>query len=272
MSLGVCDLSGMEDIAISLNELSKTISDAGSAELYNMRIARKYAQPIQEGHSSDAVDLYDFVENIQKTTEDNLVREQAGEVLEILEENIIHFKKAQVGGFSVEGLKGLSIYAPDFRDVLYSNDDYDDLKFSKETTWKDLLENYYDSMIDLAENKILDFEVALLSCSTTDEDGDGCRDTMRYHFTVTSVRNDVDAYLGINIYNLRGDHIASIGHDFNISADDPISFTVSYTLESDEGGPGLYRVTAYLCTGNTFDPRYFQDYTRSTYKWLEVFN
>ncbi len=272
MSLGVYDLSKMEDLADALNDLSTTISNAGSSELYNMRIARKYAQPIQEGHSSDAVDLYDFVDNIGKTTDNSIVREKAAIVLDRIGSCVIHFDKIQVGGFSIDGLNGLSIYAPDFKDVLNSNEDYDDLKMSSDVSWKDLLIDYYDSMNDLIEDKILDFDVALLSCSTSDKDNDGRMDTMKYHFSVHSKEDNVDAFLGINIYDLRGDHISSIGHSFVVSSENHKSFTVSFTLDAEDGGPGMYRVTAYLCKGNSFDQRFFQDYTRSSYRWLEIYN
>ena len=143
---------------------------------------------------------------------------------------------------------------------------------SSDVSWKDLLNDYYDHMNDLNDNKILDFDVALLSCSTSDRDDDGRMDTMKYHFSVHSIEDDVDAFLGINIYNLRGDHISSIGHSFSVSSNDHKSFTVSFTLDVEDGGPGMYRVTAYLCKGNSFDQRYFQDYTRSSYRWLEIYN
>lgn len=271
ISLGVYDLSLVDGVVRSLNDLSNTISGAGSSEMYNLQIARKYAQPVQEGHSSDAVDLYDMLENLHGTTDNSLVKEDARNTMELIDDSVVYFRKEQFGGFSVDGLNGFSIYAPDFREVLEANDDYSDLKMSKETSWMDLLGSYYDHLESSISNRVLDFNVALLSCSTSDKDNDGCRDTMSYHFSVSSEEDNIDAFLGINIYNLRGDHITSIGHDFNVSSDDPVSFTVSYTLDEGEGGPGLYRIVAYLCRGNTFDPGYFQDYTRSGYRWLEVY-
>jgi hypothetical protein len=271
MSLGVYDLSMMEGIARSLNDLGNTITDKGSSELYNMKIARKYAQPIQEGHSSDAVDLYDFLENLQKITEDADIRLETDRVMEGIEEAVLHFNTTQVGGWSTEGLNGLSIYAPDFKDVLQENEQYSDLKFAEDTSWLSLLNSYYEELEKSSENRVLKFQEAFLSCSTSDGDGDGCRDTLKHQYSVTSVENDVEAFLGINIYNLRGDHIASLGHTFNITSNETLTFTVTFILEEYEGGPGLYRITSYLCRGNTFDRGYFQDYTRSSYRWLEVY-
>ncbi len=270
MSMGVYDLKRMDAIARSLNALSNTIAESGSAELYNMNIARKYAQPIQEGHTSDAVDLFDFVENIQKLTETPSIRELSQTVLDDINNAVLNFNSTQVGGWSIDGLKGLSIYAPDFRDVMDQNNDYSDLKFVKDTSWTALLSTYFDHLEGTGSPRILHFDTAFLSCTTTDEDGDGCRDTMKHQYSVQSDEDDVEAFLGINIYNLRGDHISSLGHSFNISSNEKKTFTVSFMLEEEEGGPGLYRIVSYLCTGNSFDRGYFQDYTRSAYRWLEV--
>jgi hypothetical protein len=272
MTMGVYDLGSMDEIALSLNDLSNTIADSGSVEMYNMKIARQYAQPIQEGHSSDAVDLYDFIENIRQFTETSSIREKSDSVLENIQRAVLHFNVSQAGGWSLDGLNGLSIYAPDFRDVLDKNEEYSDLKFAEDTSWISLLNSYYDHLEENMDERILHFDEAFLSCSASDEDGDGCRDTLKHTYTVSSSEEDVEAFLGINIYNLRGDHITSLDHRFNVSSNQSKTFTVSFRLDEDEGGPGLYRIASFLCIGNSFDRGYFQDYTRSGYRWLEVYN
>lgn len=269
LSMGVYNLSQTEDIAIALSELSTTITEAGSTELYNVRIARLYAQDIQDGHSSDAVDLYDFLENIMSTTENSQIKAQCQTVLDLIEESVIYFEKAYVTGMSISGLNGFSIYAPDFREVYDSNEDYSDLKFTQDSTWEGMLLAYYDHLNEFLEAKVLDFETPLISCTTTDEDGDGFRDTMRYTFTITSSENDTASFLGLNVYNLRGEKIADLGLNITVSTGDPQSFTVVFSLDPEDGGPGLYRISAYLCKGSQFDMRFYQDFTRSGYRWLE---
>jgi len=269
MTMGVIDLSLMDEVAAGVDELSNAITDGGPSELYNMRIARKYSKGVQSGYSSDSVDMYDFVDNILKTSDDADVKEKAERLLGLLDMTMIYFTKDQVGGVSIDGLNGLSIYAPDFEEVFDGNDDYDDLKMVQDTSWSSLLRSYYGSMKDLKDGKVLDFETSLFSCSTSDGDSDGRPDTMSFHFGVIST-DDVEAFLGIDVFDLRGDHITGIGHHFNISSGEEKTFTVTYTLDEGEGGPGLYRISAYLCTGTTFDQRYYQDYTRSGYRWLEV--
>lgn len=269
MSLGVYNLSLMDDIAVALTELSNTITDAGSTELYNMHIARKYAQGTQEGHSSDAVDLYDLIENIGSATENSQIKEQTNDLLELIDEAVIHFDKDQVGGWSIDGLHGLSVYAPDFKEVYDTNEDYSDLKFVQETSWSKLLLEYYIYLRNFTSAKVLSFDSPLLSCSCSDEDGDGFRDTMRFTFTVHSSEDDVEGYLALNVYNLRGDNVANLGLEINVSSDEPRSYNAVFSLEEEDGGPGLYRISAYLCRGNAFDSRYYQDYIRSGYRWLE---
>jgi cysteine peptidase C11 family protein len=271
MSLGLYDLSKTENVISDLDTLANTINSAGTTEIYNMRVARKYAQPISDGHSSDAVDLQDFVENIMDLSENSQVKANSEDLLESIDNMVLRFETLQgISGLETDGLNGLSIYSPDFKEVLDSNQDYDDLKFNKETSWKDILLGYYENMELDMEDRVLSFDADCLSCSSQDEDGDFLPDTMTYRFKVGSEIDNVDVFLGINVYNLRGEYVNSTWLTFVMNSSEDKDFIVKFKPTGEDREAGLYRIVAYMCIGTTFDTLSLQDYTRSRYRWLEV--
>ena len=271
LSLGLFDLSATGSVIDNLNSLSNTINSAGTTEIYNMRIARKYAQPISDGHSSDAVDLRDYVENIMDLSENSQVKSGAQELIDSLDDMIVRFEKIQgISDLETEGLNGLSIFSPDFKDVLDGSEDYDDLKFNEDTSWKDTLLNYYENMELDMEDRVLSFDVNGLSCRTEDNDGDLLPDTMTYRFKIRSEIDDVQVFLGINVYNLRGEYVNSTWLTFNMNSSEDEDFIVKFQPKGEGREPGLFRIVAYMCLGEEFDTMAFQDYTRSGYRWLEV--
>lgn len=271
MSLGLYDLDRVNDVIDDLDSLSNTINSAGTTEIYNMRIARKYSQPISDGHSSDAVDLRDYIENIMELTENTQVKSDSQALLDSIDKMVIHFETLQgISDLETDGLNGLSIFSPDFKEVLDGNEDYDDLKFSQDTSWKETLLSYYDNMELEMEEKVLSFDADCLSCNTEDNDGDFLPDTMTYRFKVISEIDDVGVFLGINVYNLRGEYINSTWVTFNMNSTDDEDFIIKFQPKGEDREPGLYRIVAYMCLGNNFDPLSLQDYTRSGYRWLEI--
>lgn len=271
LSMCVLDLSTTDETVAHLDDLSNAINSAGSAEIYNMRIARKYAQPISSGYSSDAVDLTDYVDNIIELSGSQQVKENAKRLLDSLATMIVGFDKVQgISDLETEGLNGISIYSPDFKDVLDQNENYDDLKFTKDTTWKQTLLSFYEDMDIHMEDRVVSFEDDLLSCKVKDEDGDLLSDTMVFQFRVVSEVENAGVFLGINVYNLRGDYINSTWMELNVTSDEAKDFMVKFQPRGDDREPGMYRIVAYMCLGPRFDPMSLQDYTRSGYRWLEV--
>jgi len=271
MSLGVVDLSVVPRLVEDLDLLSNTINSAGSKEIYNMRIARKYTQPISEGHSSDAVDLKDYVENILELSESDQVKEDSRRVLDSFDLAIEYFAAVQgLSDIETAGLNGISIYSPDFRDVLESNEDYSDLKFVSDTSWMEtLLESYESLEMEMAE-RVVSFDLDINPCRVKDTDGDLLPDRMEFSFGIESTSDDTEVFLGLNIYNLRGDYINSTWLTLVANSTEKKSFTVSYIPTEENAESGMYRIVAYLCLGNDFDPLKLQDYARSGFRWLEV--
>ncbi|MFW3146336.1 MAG: clostripain-related cysteine peptidase [Thermoplasmatota archaeon] len=270
VSLGVYELAKIPAVVSNIDTLSNTINSAGPAEVYNMRLARKYAQPISDGYSSDAVDLADYVENILDLSGNSKVQEDSENLLLSIHDSVVKFEKRQgFGDLETDGLNGLSIFSPDLRDVFQSNEDYGDLKFSSDTSWTETLMSFYDSMDADMKDRVLSFDVDCSSCRVMDQDGDLLPDTIDYEFKVISQLEETsEAFLAINVYNLRGMYIDSTWLTINVSMDDPV--TVSILFWPDEGDdPGMYRISAYLCIGGSFDPLGLQDYTRTRYRWLE---
>jgi hypothetical protein len=271
MSMGLYDLSMTENVVGDLEALSNTINTAGTTEIYNMRVARKYSQPISDGHSSDAVDLFDYIENIMELSENTQVKAASTELLGSIDNMVIHFEKLQgISDLETEGLNGLSIFSPDFKEVLDGNEDYDDLKFSKSTSWKEILLKYYENMELEMEDRVLSFDEDLLSCRTEDSDGDLLPDTMIYRFKIGSQIDDAEVFLGINVYNLRGEYINSTWLNFGMNSTEDKDFMIRFQPKGEGREPGMFRIVAYMCIGQDFDPLSLQDYTRSAYRWLEV--
>ncbi len=271
MSLGVVDLAVVPELVEDLDSLSNTINSAGTQEVYNMRIARKYTQPISEGHSSDAVDLRDYIQNIQELSGSDQVRSDSQKVLDTFELAVPSFDTVQgVSDIETGGLNGISIYSPDFREVLDSNEDYDELKFASDTSWKGTLLKMYENMDLEMEERIVHFDFNLLPCRVKDTDGDCLPDRMEFTFTITSDLDDVEIFLGINVYNLRGDYINSTWLTMKTNSSEAASFNVVYYPTEENAVSGMYRIVAYLCLGSDFDPLRFQDYARSGFRWLEV--
>jgi hypothetical protein len=271
MSLGIYDLNEVDEVINDLDSLSNTINSAGTTEIYNMRIARKYSQSISDGHSSDAVDLRDYIENIMELSENSQIESDSQALLDSIDKMVLHFETLQgISDLETEGLNGLSIFSPDFKEVLDGNEDYDDLKFSQDTSWKETLLSYYDNMELEMEARVLSFDADYLSSKTEDNDGDFLPDTMTYQFKIISEIDDVDVFLGINVYNLRGEYVNSTWITFNMNSTDDKDFIIKFQPKGDDREPGLYRIVAYMCKGENFDPLSLQDYTRSGYRWLEV--
>ncbi|MEA3558889.1 MAG: clostripain-related cysteine peptidase [Candidatus Thermoplasmatota archaeon] len=274
MSLCLTDLKKIDTVVEDLDALSNTINSAGPAEIYNMRLARKYAQPISDGTSSEAVDLQDLVEKIKAMSSNSMVMDDCDELIISIEEAVIEFNTVQ--GFSdldVDGLNGLSIFSPDFKDVFSSKEDYDDLKFTKDTSWSDTLMAMYENMELEMKEKVLSIDVDQLSCRTRDRDGNHLPDTMECEFSIVSTSAvPEDAFLGINVYNLRGMYIDSTWMNITIESNSTKGINIIFYPDGDDAESGLYRIAAYLCLGNTFDPLSLQDYTRTGYRWLEVFD
>ncbi|MBN1390885.1 MAG: hypothetical protein JXA22_09630 [Candidatus Thermoplasmatota archaeon] len=272
LSMGVLDLIMADGTVSRLDNLSNAINSAGSAEIYNMRIARKYSQPISNGYSSDAVDLKDYVEKIMDLSASQQVKESAQLLLDSLTGMIAGFDRVQgISDIDTNGLNGISIYSPDFKDVMDQNEDYDDLKFVEDTSWKQTLLSYYENMGTYMEERVVSFQDDLLSCKVKDEDGDLLPDTMVYQFRVVSEIDEVDVFLGINVYDLRGDYINSTWLELNLSSSEDMDLMVKFQPRGEDREPGMYRIVAYLCLGPEFDPLSLQDYTRSGYRWLEIY-
>ncbi|MGA1792765.1 MAG: clostripain-related cysteine peptidase [Thermoplasmatota archaeon] len=271
LSLGMFDLTKTVNVVEDLDAMSNTINSAGTTEIYNMRLARKYAQPISDGHSSDAVDLWDYTENIYDLSENTQVQKDALNLIASLDEMVLRFEKLQgISDLETEGLNGLSIYSPDFKDVLDYNEDYEDLKFVQDTGWDELLTTFYDNMKLEMEERVVSFEADRLSVKVKDEDGDFLPDTMEYQFRITSDIDDAEVFLGINVYNLRGDYINSTWLTFEMNSTADRDFIVKFQPRGPDREPGMYRIVAYMCLGAGFDALSLQDYTRSGYRWLEV--
>ncbi|MBN1538932.1 MAG: hypothetical protein JW939_02220 [Candidatus Thermoplasmatota archaeon] len=273
LSMGVLDLTKADETVTHLDNLSNAINSAGSSEIYNMRIARKYAQPISSGYSSDAVDLMDYVGNVIELSGSQQVKESAGQLLDSLAGMVVSFDKVQgISDLETEGLNGVSIYSPDFKDVLDQNEDYDDLKFARDTNWKQTLLSYYENMDIQMEDRVVSFEDDLLSCKARDEDGDLLPDTMVFQLRVVSKVEHAEVFLGINVYNLRGDYVNSTWIDLNLSSAEAEDLIIKFQPRGEDREPGMYRIVAYMCLGPRFDPMSLQDYTRSGYRWLEIYS
>jgi len=272
LSLGMYDLTMTYKVVEDLDAMSNTINSAGTTEVYNMRVARKYAQPISDGHSSDAVDLMDYTENIMDLSENTQVIKEAQDLIDSMNQMVLRFEKVQgISDLETEGLNGLSIYSPDFKEVLDYNEDYNDLKFVQDTSWEDLLLTYYNNMKLDMEDRVVSFDVDRLSLKVKDEDGNFLPDTMSFQFRVSSDADDVNVFLGINVYNLRGDYINSTWITFDMNSTEDRDFVVKFQPRGEDREPGMYRIVAYMCLGTNFDAMSLQDYTRSGYRWLDVF-
>jgi hypothetical protein len=271
MSLSTVDLSVVPALVANLDSLSNTINSAGTQEIYNMRIARKYTQPISDGHSSDAVDLKDYIQNIKELSESEQVKSDSIKVLETFDRAVPSFDAIQgISDMETGGLNGISVYSPDFKEVLDNNEDYDELKFASDTSWKETLLRFYGNMELEMEERVLNFDFKVLPCKVKDTDGDCLPDRMEFSFGVVSEMDDTEVFLGINVYNLRGDYINSTWLTLNVNSSESASFTVAYFPTEENAESGMYRIVAYLCLGNSFDPLKLQDYARSGFRWLEV--
>ncbi|MFO8051678.1 MAG: clostripain-related cysteine peptidase [Thermoplasmatota archaeon] len=273
MSLTLTDLTLIEEVVHDLDSLSNTVNSAGPAEIYNLRIARKYSQPISDGISSEAVDLRDLVENMKELTTNSMVMKDCDTLMGSIDRTILRMEKKQ--GFSdieTDGLNGLSIFSPEFRDIYDSKEDYDDLKFSQETSWIETLEAVYDNMGSDMEERVGSFDLNIGSCYVKDEDGDGLPDTMIFKFNILSTSNSTqEFFLGCNVYDLRGTYVNSTWMNLTIQAGSRKGITITYYPDGEDAVSGMYRISAYLCLGSNFDPLELQDYTRSGYRWLEVY-
>jgi hypothetical protein len=239
-----------------------------------MRLARKYSQPISEGTSSEAVDLFDYTSNIKDLTSNSMVKEDCDDLLDSIDKAVITGDKRKgIGDIDTEGLNGLSIFSPDFKEIFTSKESYDDLKFAQDTSWSETLLKLYENMEMEMKERVISFDVDLLSCRISDEDGDCLPDTMEYEFTIESSSNiSQRCFLGINVYDLRGMYIDSTWTNLSL---DPVSSSkikITFYPEGEDADSGLFRIAAYLCLGDDFDPLSLQDYTRSGYRWLEVRN
>jgi hypothetical protein len=204
-------------------------------------------------------------------SENSQVKSDSQDLLSSIDEMIVKFNTLQgLSDLETEGLNGLSIFSPDFKEVLDGNEDYDDLKFTKDTGWKNTLLKYYENMELDMEEKVLSFDADCLSCKTEDNDGDFLPDTMTYRFRIISEIDDVDVFLGINVYNLRGEYVNSTWVTFNMNSTDAKDFMIKFQPKGEDREPGLFRIVAYMCKGENFDPLSLQDYTRSRYRWLEI--
>lgn len=273
MSLSLTNLSKIDKVVDDIDSLSNTVNSAGPSEIYNMRIARKYAQPISGGTSSEAVDLYDYITNVMDLSTNSMVISDCERLLASIDDSVILFDARQgLSDLETDGLNGLSIFSPDFSEVFSSKEEYDDLKFSQDTSWSDTLIAMYENMEADMEERIVSFDVELFSCRISDEDGDCLPDTMRFDFTIDSWSSEIeDIFLGVNVYNLRGMYIDSTWSTMEIGSNSTKKISITFYPEGEDAESGMYRIAAYLCLGVTFDPLTLQDYVRSGYRWLEVY-
>ncbi|UCE74352.1 MAG: hypothetical protein JSV56_01240, partial [Methanomassiliicoccales archaeon] len=113
--LSLLNLMEMETVLSDLDALSLSIQNGGSDEYGVFQEALQYAQPVQEGLSSEAVDLYDFVKRIKAGTMDDTVKQEATDLLSALDTFILYLeKRSGYQDINVDNAHGLSIYSPEF--------------------------------------------------------------------------------------------------------------------------------------------------------------
>lgn len=273
-TLALLNLLDMDSVRLELNDLSQSIRDGGSDELSIFQQALQDAQPVQEGLSSEAVDLYDLVIKIKTRTQDDLVKQNAIDLLAVLDTYILYFERSSgTWDISVNYAYGLSIYSPEFMLTFeYEKGIYEDLPFDDETEWDELLDDYYT---ETTIEQVIYFVEESLVYATDDLDGDFWDDTIYIAFEIESLEDEVDGYLGVDVYDVEGYLIDYVEYTFMINTTEIVYMELgdlAFVLEETDGEAGYYILALYLCTGEEWNPLTFQDYAETDYEWLEVYH
>ncbi|UCE75038.1 MAG: hypothetical protein JSV56_04865, partial [Methanomassiliicoccales archaeon] len=271
--LSLLNLMEMNSVLSDLDALSVSIQNGGSDEYGVFQEALQYAQPVQEGLSSEARDLYDFVKRIKAGTMDDTVKQEAADLLSALDTFILYLeKRSGYQDINVDNAHGLSIYSPEFMlTYQYEEDKYTDLTFDDETEWDELLEDYYS---EITVDQVIYFVEESLIYDTHDLDFDGWDDTISIGFEIESLEDEVDGYLGIDVYDVEGYLIDYVEYTFMINTTEIVYMEqgdLVFVLEETDGEAGYYIMVLYLCTGEEWNPATIQDYAETDYEWLEVY-
>ena len=271
-TLALLNLTEKEIVMEELNNLSQSIRDADITELTVLKEARRSAQPVQEGRSSEAVDLYDLADKIKSATSDDTIKGNVDALLAALDSFILYSaKRSGSEDIDVSNAHGLSLYSPEFGETYHQEEEYEDLTFDDEGDWDELLEEYYS---ETTPEQVIYFVEDSLSYDTDDWDEDGWDDTFYIAFEVESLEDGVLGYFGADIYDDQGYLIDYIEYTFIINTTEVIYVELGdlgFILEEADGGAGYYYMAIYLCLGDEYDPDNFQDYAETDYEWLEVY-
>lgn len=271
-TLALLDLSKISMVINDLNSLSQSISLAGSYELQsNIQQIRRASQPIAQGQSSEAVDLYDFIQRLQGDSGDASIREISGYLLTTLNDFILYFdKRSGNNDIDVSNAHGLSIYSPEFNAIFEQEIEYRDLSFDDDSQWDEALQEYYQ---ETTPEQIIYFVEGSIFYEVTDDDEDGWADSLWIACEIESLQDNIEGYLSVDIYDDLGYLLDYTDYTFTINSYDFLYLEIGdigYSLiEGDE--PGYYQMAIYLCLGTEYNPDYFQDYAETDYEWLEIY-
>jgi len=272
-TLALLNLAENKMVIEKLNNLSQSIRDADITEMTVLKEARRSAQPIQEGRSSESVDLYDLAGKIKAGTSNDTIKGNVDALQIVLDSFILHSaKRSGSEDINVVNTHGVSLYSPEFSETYHQQEDYDDLTFDDDVIWDEALEDYYT---ETTPDQVIYFVEDSVIYGTDDWDEDGWDDTMYIAFEVESLDDGVLGYLGADIYDNEGYLIDFIEYTFIINTTEVVYVELGdlgFVLEETDGESGYYFMSIYLCLGDEYDPDNFQDYAETDYEWLEVYD
>jgi len=138
----VMDLGRAEEVTILLKEFSEALKDYPDKNLLRTLVRKSQQFSISNRGKKELVDLRDFVEKVSEGTKETVpaIYKIAQKLDKALDEMVV---SNYYEGQSVDKAKGVAIYAPLKKDPHtreIAKDTYPFLKLTKETGWKDFVE------------------------------------------------------------------------------------------------------------------------------------